>query len=49
MTGLIHLDAIPEQEVLIVGPAPDVDVRNGFVNAFYPGQRLYGLQDVGFG
>ena len=48
MTGLVHFDAVPQYEVLVVGSSADIDVGYGLINTFDPWQRLYGLKDVRF-
>ena len=48
MTGLVHFDAVPQYEVLVVGSPADIDVGDGLINTFDAWQCLYGLKDVRF-
>src|SRR5690606_2274383 len=49
MPGLIHLDPVPKDEVLVVGAPSNVDVGYRLIYALDSGQGLYGLQYIRLG
>ena len=45
---MIHFNAVPKNEVLVVGTTPDIDIGHSFVYTFNAWKRLNGFKDIGF-